>query len=57
MRQERHDLRRTKVYHRLLVPLTAADQPQTPPEIRRALRVLDHHVEDRTLRARLVPAA
>lgn len=41
---------------RVLVPLTAADQPQTPPEIRRALRTLDHQIEDRTLHARLVPA-
>ena len=28
----------TKVYNRLLVPLTAADQPQAPPQLRAASR-------------------
>jgi hypothetical protein len=47
----------TKVYNRLLVPLTAADQPQAPPELRQALRTLDRHVQDFADRARLSPAA
>ena len=47
----------TKVYNRLLVPLTAADQPQAPPELRQALRTLDRHVQDYTDRARPSPAA
>ena len=33
----------TKIYNRLLVPLTATDQPQAPPQLRQALRTLDHH--------------
>jgi predicted MarR family transcription regulator len=36
----------TKIYNRLLVPLTASDQPQAPPELRQALRTVDHHVAD-----------
>jgi hypothetical protein len=47
----------TKIYNRLLVPLTAADQPQAPRELRHALRTLDHHVDDYIARARLKPAA
>ena len=47
----------TKLYNRLLVPLTAADQPQAPRELRHALRALDHHVDDYIARARLRPAA
>jgi predicted MarR family transcription regulator len=47
----------TKVYNRLLVPLTAADQPQAPPELRQALRTLDRHVQDYADRARLSPSA
>jgi len=47
----------TKLYNRLLRPLAAADQPQAPPELRRALAVIDHHVEDYIARARLKPAA
>jgi hypothetical protein len=43
----------TKVHNRLLVPLTAADQPQAPPEIRAALRTLDRHVRAAIDRARL----
>jgi hypothetical protein len=31
----------TKIYNRLLVPLTAADQPQAPPALRQALHTLD----------------
>ena len=47
----------TKVYNRLLRPLAAADQPQSPPELRQALAVIDRHVEDYITRARLKPAA
>jgi hypothetical protein len=47
----------TKLYNRLLRPLAAADQPQAPPELRQALAVIDHHVEDYIARARLKPAA
>jgi pterin-4a-carbinolamine dehydratase len=36
----------TKLYNRLLRPLAAADQPQAPSELRRALAVIDHHVDD-----------
>lgn len=32
----------TKIYNRLLMRLTAADQPQAPPALRQALRALDH---------------
>jgi hypothetical protein len=47
----------TKVYHRLLIPLTAADQPQAPPELRAALKTITRHVDDYTDRARLSQAA
>lgn len=39
------------------MPLTAADQPQAPAELRDALGVIDRHVGDYTQRARLSPAA
>jgi hypothetical protein len=47
----------TKIYNRLLVPLTAADQPQAPPELRQALRALDRHIDGYIDRARLTPVA
>ena len=47
----------TKIYDRLLWPLAAADQPQAPPALRQALTVIDRHVEDYIVRARLKPAA
>lgn len=47
----------TKLYNRLLVPLTATDQPQTPPDLRQALRTLDRHIDSYLDRARLKPAA
>ena len=43
----------TKVYNRLLVPLTAANQPQAPPELRAALAAITRHVDDYANRARL----
>jgi hypothetical protein len=47
----------TKVYNRLLVPLTAADQAQAPPELRAALAAITRHVDDYASRARLPRAA
>ncbi len=47
----------TKVYNRLLVPLTAADQPQAPSDLRAALATIDRHVRDYITRARLPQAA
>jgi hypothetical protein len=43
----------TKVYNRLLIPLTAANQPQAPPDLRAALAVITRHVDDYANRARL----
>jgi hypothetical protein len=47
----------TKIYNRLLIPLTAANQPQAPPELRAALAAITHHVDDYANRARLLRAA
>jgi hypothetical protein len=47
----------TKVYNRLLVPLTAADQPQAPTELRSALSTIDNHVRNYIAHARLPQAA
>jgi hypothetical protein len=47
----------TKVYNRLLVPLTAANQPQAPPELRTALAAISRHVDEYASRARLPRAA
>jgi hypothetical protein len=47
----------TKVYNRLLIPLTAADQAQAPPELRTALAAITRHVDDYANRARLPRAA
>src|SRR5215831_211998 len=47
----------TKIYNRLLVPLTAANQPQAPPELRAALAAITRHVDDYAARARLPRAA
>jgi hypothetical protein len=47
----------TKIYNRLLVPLTAANQPQAPPELRAALRTIDQHIDGYITRARLSSAA
>jgi hypothetical protein len=43
----------TKVDNRLLVPLTAADQPQAPPDPRAALATITRQVDDYATRARL----
>lgn len=47
----------TKIYNRLLVPLTAANQPQAPPELRAALAAITRHVDDYATRARLPRSA
>ena len=36
----------TKVHDRVLRPLLAPDQPQTPPPIRKALRTIDIHITE-----------
>jgi hypothetical protein len=36
-----------KVHDRVLAPLFAADQPQAPPELHSALRMLDQHINAR----------
>jgi hypothetical protein len=45
------------LYRRLLVPLTAADQPQAPTDLRAALVTITRHVDDYAARARLPRAA
>jgi hypothetical protein len=36
----------TKACNRLLVPLTAANQPQAPPDLRAAREAITRHVND-----------
>ena len=47
----------TKIHDRLLRPLIAADAPPAPADLRRALRVVDRHVDAYIERARLGKAA
>ncbi|MEV0228296.1 hypothetical protein [Nonomuraea sp. NPDC050786] len=47
----------TKIYNRLLVPLTAADQAQAPPELRAALKTITRHIDDYATQARLPRAS
>ena len=47
----------TKLHNRLLRPLMAGRQPQAPPDLRGALRVIDRQVSDYVTRARLGKAA
>ncbi|WP_241245527.1 hypothetical protein [Microbacterium sp. KRD172] len=47
----------TKVHHRLLTPLLAADQPPAPDILRDALRTIDRHVTGYIDNARLGKAA
>ena len=47
----------TKVCDRILAPLFAAGQPQAPPQLRAALRTIEHHIDDRITAARLPTAA
>jgi hypothetical protein len=46
----------TKVHDRLLRPLLAANAPPAPPELRDALRTIDHHVRNYATAARLIAA-
>lgn len=43
----------TKTYNRMLMPLTAADQPQASPELKAALRTITRHVDAYAAHARL----
>jgi len=45
----------TKLYNRLLRPLTAADQPPAPLPLRQALRTIDKHIDTYIEQARLGP--
>ena len=47
----------TKIYNRMLIPLTAADQPQAPPNLRNALATITRHVDHYAAQTRLPPAA
>jgi hypothetical protein len=47
----------TKVHDRVLTPLFAAGQPQAPPVIAAALRIIDRHIDNRLADARLPAAA
>jgi hypothetical protein len=47
----------TKFHDRILRPLIAADGPPAPPELRRALATINHHVRTYTHNARLGTAA
>ena len=47
----------TKVHDRVLRPLMAVDQPQTPPPLRHALRLIDAEITSRLAAARLPAAA
>jgi hypothetical protein len=47
----------TKVHDRVLTPLFAAGQPQAPPQLRAALRTIEHHIDERLAAARLPTAA
>jgi hypothetical protein len=47
----------TKVHDRVLAPLFAAGQPQSPPQLRAALNVIEHHIDERLAAVRLPAAA
>ena len=47
----------TKVHDRVLAPLFAAGQPQSPPQLRAALNVIERHIDERLAAARLPAAA
>jgi hypothetical protein len=47
----------TKVHDRVLAPLFAVGQPQTAPQLRSALRIIEHHIDQRLAAARLPAAA
>jgi hypothetical protein len=47
----------SKVHDRVLTPLCAADHPPAPIELRRALHVVDHHIDTYVANARIREAA
>lgn len=47
----------TKVHDRVPAPLFAAGQPQAPPQLRAALRTIEHHIDQRLARSRLPAGA
>jgi hypothetical protein len=47
----------TKIHDWMLVPLTAANKPPAPAELRHALTVIDDRIEHYRTRARLPTAA
>ena len=47
----------TKVHDRVLAPLFASGQLQAPPQLRAALRAIEHHIDERLAAARLPAAA
>jgi hypothetical protein len=47
----------TKVHDRVLAPLFAAGQPQSPPQLQAALNAIEHHIGQRLAAARLPAAA
>ena len=47
----------TKVHDRVLAPLFAAGQPQSPPQLRAALHAIEHHIDERLAQSRLPAAA
>ena len=47
----------TKVHDRILAPLFTAGQPQAPPQLRAALRTIEHHIDERLAHSRLPAAA
>lgn len=46
----------TKTHNRLLIPCFAADQPQGPPELAAALKIISRHVDHYLDEARLSPS-
>ena len=47
----------TKVHDRVLAPRFTAGQPQAAPPLRAALRIIEHHIDQRLAAARLPTAA
>ncbi len=47
----------TKVHDRVLAPLFTAGQPQAPPQLRAAVRAIEHHIDERLAHSRLPAAA
>jgi len=47
----------TKVHDRVLAPLFVVGQPQAPPQLRTALRAIEHHIDNQLAAARLPTAA